>query len=63
MADAVKAGKVKAIGLSNVTAEQVLQANKIHPISAVQYEYSLFRREAETDIIPTVNQIGAAQVC
>ncbi len=63
MADAVKLGKVKAIGLSNVTAEQVLQANEIHPISAVQYEYSLFRREAEIDILPAVNQIGAALVC
>ncbi|WP_230625357.1 aldo/keto reductase [Vibrio campbellii] len=63
MSDAVKAGKVKAIGLSNVTAEQVLRANEIHPISAVQYEYSLFRREAETDILPAVNQIGAALVC
>lgn len=63
MADAVKAGKVKAIGLSNVTAEQVLAASKIHPIAAVQYEYSLFRREAETDILPAVNQVGAALVC
>lgn len=63
MADAVKAGKVKAIGLSNVTAEQVLKANEIHPIAAVQYEYSLFRREAEIDILPAVNQIGAALVC
>ncbi|WP_425670558.1 aldo/keto reductase [Vibrio owensii] len=63
MSDAVKAGKVKAIGLSNVTAEQVLRANEIHPISAVQYEYSLFRREAEADILPAVNQIGAALVC
>lgn len=44
MADAVKAGKVKAIGLSNVTVEQVLKANEIHPLAAVQYEYSLFRR-------------------
>ena len=63
MADAVKAGKVKAIGLSNVTAEQVLKANEIHPISAVQYEYSLFRREAEQDILPAVRKIGAALVC
>ncbi len=63
MADAVKAGKVKAIGLSNVTAEQVLAANEVHPISAVQYEYSLFRREAETDILPAINKIGAALVC
>lgn len=63
MADAVKAGKVKALGLSNVTAEEVLKANEVHPISAVQYEYSLFRREAETDILPAVNQIGASLVC
>ena len=63
MAEAVKEGKVKAIGLSNVTAEQVLAANKIHPIAAVQYEYSLFRREAEQDILPAVNEIGAALVC
>ncbi|TKB53647.1 aldo/keto reductase [Ferrimonas aestuarii] len=63
MADAVRAGKVKAIGLSNVTAEQVLKANEIHPIAAVQYEYSLFRREAELEILPAVNQIGAAVVC
>lgn len=63
MADAVKAGKVKAIGLSNVTAEQVLAANEIHPIAAVQYEYSLFRREAETDILPAIQQIGAKLVC
>lgn len=63
MADAVKAGKVKAIGLSNVTAAEVLMANEIHPISAIQYEYSLFRREAENDILPAVKQIGASLVC
>lgn len=63
MASAVKAGKVKAIGLSNVTADQVLRAHEVHPISAVQYEYSLFRREAEMDILPAVNQIGASLVC
>ncbi len=63
MAEAVKAGKVKAIGLSNMTADEILRANAIHPISAVQYEYSLFRREAETDIIPVIKQIGAALVC
>ena len=35
----------------------------MHPVAAVQYEYSLFRREAELDILPTVNNIGAALVC
>lgn len=63
MAEAVQEGKAKAIGLSNVTAEEIIRANEVHAISAVQYEYSLFRREAETDILPAVNSIGAALVC
>ncbi|HHF0518550.1 TPA: aldo/keto reductase [Vibrio alginolyticus] len=63
MADAVKAGQVKAIGLSNVTVDQILKAHEIHPISAVQYEYSLFCREAELNILPVVRQIGAFLVC
>lgn len=63
MADAVAAGKVAALGLSNVTAEQIHRAHAAHPIAAVQYEYSLFRREAEADILPAVNAIGAALVC
>ena len=63
MAAAVQAGKVKAIGLSNVTADEIIQANKVHAIAAVQYEYSLFRREAENDILPAINSIGAALVC
>lgn len=63
MAEAVKEGKVKAIGLSNLKADEIIRANKVHPISAVQYEYSLFRREAENDILPAVNSIGAALIC
>jgi aryl-alcohol dehydrogenase-like predicted oxidoreductase len=63
MAEAVREGKVKTIGLSNVTADEIIRANKVHPISAVQYEYSLFRREAENDILPAVKSIGAALVC
>lgn len=63
MADAVKAGKVKALGLSNVTAEDIKRAAKVADIAAVQYEYSISRREAETDILPAVNAIGAKLVC
>ena len=63
MAEAVQQGKVKAIGLSNVTADEIVQANKIYTISAVQYEYSLFRRETENEILPAVNNIGATLVC
>jgi len=52
MAEAVKAGKVRHLGLSNVTGEQLRRAHAAHLISAVQYEYSLFQRLAEQDILP-----------
>jgi aryl-alcohol dehydrogenase-like predicted oxidoreductase len=62
MAQAVMAGKVRYLGLSNVTAEQVRRAQKIHPIAAVQYEYSLWRREVETELLPTLRELGIALV-
>lgn len=62
MADAVRAGKVRYLGLSNVGAEQIRRAHKVHPITAVQYEYSLWRREAETDLLPTLRDLGIALV-
>ncbi len=62
MAEAVSAGKVRYLGLSNVTAEHVRQTHKIHPITAVQYEYSLWRREAEIDLLPTLRERGIALV-
>ncbi|MCB2100348.1 MAG: aldo/keto reductase [Rhodobacterales bacterium] len=62
MARAVEAGKVRHLGLSNVTAEQVRRAQAVHPIAAVQYEYSLWRREAETDLLPTLRDLGVALV-
>ncbi|MDJ0957822.1 MAG: aldo/keto reductase [Arenicellales bacterium] len=62
MADAVDAGKVRYLGLSNVTAEQVRRAHSVHPINAVQYEYSLWRREVETELLPTLRDLGIALV-
>jgi aryl-alcohol dehydrogenase-like predicted oxidoreductase len=62
MAAAVEAGKVGHLGLSNVTAEQVRRAHAVHPIAAVQYEYSLWRREAETELLPTLRELGIALV-
>lgn len=62
MAEGVKAGKVRYLGLSNVTSEQVRRAHAVHPIAAVQYEYSLWRREAETDLLPTLRELGIALV-
>ena len=62
MAEAVRAGKTRLIGLSNVDAEQVRRAHAVHPIAAVQYEYSLWRREVETDLLPTLRELGVALV-
>ena len=62
MAAAVSAGKVRFLGLSNVTADEVRRAHKVHPIAAVQYEYSLWRREAEKQLLPTLRELGIALV-
>ncbi len=62
MADAVRAGKVRHLGLSNVNADQVRRAHAVHPIAAVQYEYSLWRREAETTLNPVLEELGIALV-
>lgn len=63
MAEGVSDGKVRYLGLSNVSAEQVRRAHKIHPITAVQFEYSLWRREVEVDLLPTLRELGIALVC
>lgn len=62
MANAVRAGKVRYLGLSNATAEEVRRAHAVHPITAVQYEYSVWRREAETALLPTLRELGIALV-
>jgi aryl-alcohol dehydrogenase-like predicted oxidoreductase len=62
MSEAVTAGKVHHLGLSNVTAEQVRRAHAVYPLAAVQYEYSLWRRAAENDLLPTLRELGIALV-
>ena len=62
MAQGVASGKVRYLGLSNVTAEQIRRAHRVHPIAAVQYEYSLWRREIETDLLPTLKELEIALV-
>ena len=62
MADAVRAGKARHIGLSNVNAEQARRAHAVHPLAAVQYEYSLWRREAEQELLPALRELGIALV-
>ncbi|MGD0442977.1 MAG: aldo/keto reductase [Edaphobacter sp.] len=58
MAGLVKAGKVKYLGLSEASAATIRRAHKIHPITALQTEYSLWERHAESEIIPTIRELG-----
>ena len=58
MADLVRAGKVKALGLSEAGAATIRRAHKVHPIAAVQSEYSLWTRDPETDVLATCRELG-----
>ena len=62
MAELVKAGKVKQLGLSEVSSSTLRKANAIHPIAAVQSEYSLWAREPETDMLATCAELGTTFV-
>lgn len=63
MAGLVKAGKVRALGLSEATAVEVRRAASVHPIAAYQGEYSLFSRDHEDDgVLATVGELGIAYV-
>lgn len=54
----VEEGKIGHIGLCEVSAETLRRAHAVHPIAAVQTEYSLWTREAETDVLPTCDELG-----
>ena len=58
MAELVKEGKVRYLGLSEASAKTIRRAHKVHPISALQTEYSLWSRDVEDDILPTVRELG-----
>jgi aryl-alcohol dehydrogenase-like predicted oxidoreductase len=58
MADLVKAGKIRYIGLSEAGADTIRRANKVHPITAVQTEYSLWTRDPEDEILRTIRELG-----
>ena len=58
MAELVRAGKVRYIGLSEAGAEDIARAHKVHPISALQTEYSLWTRDVEAEILPTIRRLG-----
>ena len=62
MAELVQAGKVGHLGLSEVNAETLRAANAVHPITALQSEWSLFTRELEREIVPTATELGVGIV-
>lgn len=62
MARLVEEGKIKGIGLSEVSAATLKKAHTVHPITAVQTEYSLWSREPEDEILKTCKELGAAFV-
>lgn len=58
MSDLVKAGKVRYIGLSEASAATIRRAHAVHPISALQSEYSLWTRDPEDEILPAIRELG-----
>jgi aryl-alcohol dehydrogenase-like predicted oxidoreductase len=62
MSELVEAGKVRYLGLSEAGPETVRRAHALHPISALQSEYSLFTRDPEDEILPTLRELGVGFV-
>ena len=62
MAELVHAGKVRYLGLSEASASTIRRAHKVHPIAALQTEYSLWSRDPEDEILATTRELGIAFV-
>ena len=58
MAELVEEGKIRHIGLSEASSETIRRAHAVHPITALQTEYSLWTRDVEADILPTCRELG-----
>jgi aryl-alcohol dehydrogenase-like predicted oxidoreductase len=62
MSELVEAGKVRYLGLSEAAPETIRRAHAVHPISALQSEYSLFTRDVEDEVLPTLRELGVGFV-
>ncbi|MCX6401725.1 MAG: aldo/keto reductase [Propionibacteriales bacterium] len=62
MKELVDAGKVRHLGLSEASADTIRRAHAVHPITALQTEYSLFTRDIEDEILPTLRELGVGLV-
>jgi aryl-alcohol dehydrogenase-like predicted oxidoreductase len=58
MSDLVSAGKVLFLGLSEAAPATIRRAHKVHPITALQTEFSIFERHVEREILPTLRELG-----
>jgi aryl-alcohol dehydrogenase-like predicted oxidoreductase len=58
LAELVQAGKIRHVGLSEAGAETIRRAHAVHPIAALQSEYSLWTRDAESEVLPLVRELG-----
>ncbi|HEY9001394.1 MAG TPA: aldo/keto reductase [Mucilaginibacter sp.] len=62
IADLIKEGKVRYLGVSEITADQLRKANSIHPVTALEIGYSLADRQIESDLLPTAKELGIGVV-
>src|ERR1700680_4881656 len=62
MAELVRNGKVRHLGLSEASSQTIRRARKVHPIAALQTEYSLWTRDPEDEVLPTTRELGIAFV-
>ena len=62
VADLIREGKVRYIGVSEIAAQQLRKANEVHPISALEIGYSLADRQIETELLPNAKELGIAVV-
>ncbi|WP_142687386.1 aldo/keto reductase [Chitinophaga polysaccharea] len=62
IADLIKEGKVRYLGVSEITADQLRKANSIHPVTALEIGYSLADRQIESDLLPAAKELGIGVV-
>lgn len=62
VADLIKEGKVRHLGVSEITSDQLRKANSIHPVTALEIGYSLADRQIESDLLPTAKELGIGVV-
>src|ERR1700761_7387314 len=62
VADLIKEGKVRYLGVSEITADQLRKANSVYPVSALEIGYSLADRQIERDLLPTAKELGIGVV-